>query len=173
MSVYLNEAKELFLFKEFPFLLGFLPRGVSGMVTVYDFRFARHDKTVVYGITNEVGEWEEEEVSDFEAMKKDVANLCKHLDSDAIYDGIVDGIEITVFSEIEEEQGEQVFYKFYFVIKYAEVEKPIVAMEDDLAKQFKHFKPIILSYLRGEIDVQLSYHKNRLHVKGVDVWDVT
>ena len=107
MEVYLSEVEKLSLFKEFPFLLGFIPRGVSGMVKVYDFRTTSHDKTVVYNA---------EEITEYEAMTRKVKKLISNLDSDAIYDGIVDGIRITVFSEIEDE-----FYKFFFIVRYDDI----------------------------------------------------
>lgn len=109
MEVYINEVERLSLFKEFPFLLGFIPKGVSGMVKVYDFRTV-HDKTVVYSSTGE-------EITEYEAMVRKVKRLISLLDSDAIYDGIVDGVRLTIYKEVEDENEEE-FYKFFFIVRY-------------------------------------------------------
>lgn len=108
MEVYLSNTKDLSLFKEFPFLLGFIPRGVSGMAQIYDFRTARHDKTVVYSSSSE-------EITEFEAMTRKVKKLISLLNSDAIYDGIVDGVRLTIYKEVDDEEE---FYKFFFIVRY-------------------------------------------------------
>lgn len=110
MEVYLNNIKDLSLFKEFPFLLGFIPRGVSGMAKIFDFRTACHDKTVVYSSSSE-------EITEFEAMTRKVKKLISLLNSDAIYDGIVDGVRLTIYKEVDDE-GDYEFYKFFFIVRY-------------------------------------------------------
>ena len=108
MEVYLNNIKDLSLFKEFPFLLGFIPRGVSGIAKIFDFRTARLSRHVVYSTTGE-------EISELEAMTRKVKKLISILNSDAIYDGIVDGVRLTIYKEVDDEEE---FYKFFFIVRY-------------------------------------------------------
>ncbi len=124
-QVYLNEFDKTSLAKELPFLVGFIPRGVSGVAEVFDLRYAELDSMVLCCIEDKDGEIETEKLPAHEVVKRIVGELYQYFDHDTIYSGIVDGVELVVFSEVYEgewdeewQQFGQDFYKFYIILKH-------------------------------------------------------
>ncbi|MCQ4924926.1 hypothetical protein NE686_17625 [Tissierella carlieri] len=80
--------------KEFGFLDGFIESGVSGNITVIDFRKAE-DRTLFL-----LSETEKREVTEYEYMQVLFKNEIKG--KNIIYNGIVDNTNIRVLKSVEE-----------------------------------------------------------------------